>query len=121
MEITLFQALYGIPAPIHVLYIPGDSPMAVVDRLLIEKEDMIIVLHHQLSKAQHRMKQLADKHRIDRSFQIGDMVFLKLQPYRQQSMARVGRHKFAAKYYGPYKVKDKIRKVAYQLELPSHA
>ena len=121
LELTPFQALYGIPAPIHIPYIPGDSLVAAVDRLLVEKEDMIKVLHHQLSNAQHRMKQLADRHQTDRSFKIGDMIFLKLQPYKQQSVARAGIHKFAAKYYGPYKVKDKIGKVAYQLELPSYA
>ena len=43
---------------------------------------MVQVLQYQLRKAQHRMKQMADRHRTERSFQIGDMVFLKLQPYR---------------------------------------
>ena len=28
-------------------------------------------------------------------------------------------YKFAAKHYGPFKVKDKVGKVSYQLELPS--
>ena len=87
LKLTLFQALYGIPPLIHIPYISGDSLVATVDRLLIENEDRIRVLHHQLARAQHRMKQLADKHRTDKSFQIGDMVFLKLQPYRQQSVA----------------------------------
>ena len=80
---------------------------------------MVQVLHHQLMKAQHRMKQLADRHRTERSFQIGDMVFLKLQPYKQMSVAKRGVHKFAAKYYDLFRVKDMIGQVAYQLEFPS--
>ena len=82
---------------------------------------MLQVLRHQLLRAQHRMKQLADKHRSERSFAIDDMVFLKLQPYRQTLMAHHGIHKFFAKYYGPFKIKDKVGKVAYQLDLPSSA
>ena len=121
LELTPFQALYGIPPPIHVPYLPGDSPVAAVDRLLQEKEDVIQVLHHQLSKNQQRMKQLANRHRSERQFQIGDMVFLKLQPYRQTSVERREVPKFAAKYYGPFRIKNKIGRVAYQLELPSNA
>ena len=44
LELTPFQALYGIPPPIHVPYLPRDSPVAIVDRFLQEKEDMIRVL-----------------------------------------------------------------------------
>ena len=48
------------------------------------------------------------------------MVFLKLQPYKQVFVARKGVHKFAFKYYSPFRVKDKIGQVAYQLEFSSN-
>ena len=63
LELTPFQALYGIAPPLHVPYLLGDSPVAAVDRLLVEKEDMLQVLRHQLLRAQHRMKQLANRNR----------------------------------------------------------
>ena len=48
------------------------------------------------------------------------MVFLKLKPYKQVFVARERVYKFAAKYYGPFRVKDRIGQVAYQLEFPSN-
>ena len=32
------------------------------------------------------MKQQADQHRSERSFDVGDWVFLRLQPYKQISL-----------------------------------
>jgi hypothetical protein len=32
--------------------------------------------------AHNRMKQQADQHRSERSFEVGDWVFLRLQPYK---------------------------------------
>ena len=49
------------------------------------------------------------------------MVFLKLQPYKQTLVAKEGAHKFDSKFYGPFRIKDKIGKVAYQLGLPGNA
>jgi ribosomal protein L21E len=57
-----------------------------------------------LHRAQDRMKQQADKGRSKRQFKVGDMVFLKLQPYVQSSLAPRSNQKLAFKFFGPYKV-----------------
>lgn len=64
------------------------------------------------------MKWYSDKKRTDRSFTVGDEVYLKLQPYRQQSVNQRKNHKLSAKFYGPYKILEKVGQVAYKLELP---
>ena len=102
-------------------YIAGDSPIAAVDQLLKEREDVLTVLQHQLRRAQCRMRSQVDQHRSKRVFQIGDWVLLKLQPYRQTSLASGKAPKLAPKYYGPFKVVDTVGKVAYQLDLPPEA
>ena len=68
LEMTPFQALYGIPPPIHIPYLPRDSSVAAEDQMLREKEDMLKVLKFQLRKSQVRMKSQADIHRSERSF-----------------------------------------------------
>ncbi|OIT36196.1 putative mitochondrial protein, partial [Nicotiana attenuata] len=51
----------------------------------------------------------------------GDWVFLKLQPYRQSSVAVRKNLKLSAKFYGPYQIVHKIEKVAYELKLPQNS
>ena len=64
------------------------------------------------------MKQQADQHHSECTFQVGDMVFLRLQPYKKSSLKLKGNQKLAPNFYGPYKVLQKIGSVAYKLELP---
>ena len=65
------------------------------------------------------MKLQADKNRVERSFSVGDWVFLRLQPYRQKTHSHKNLRKLAPKYYGPFQVIQKIGEVAYKLGLPA--
>lgn len=71
-----------------------------------------------LLKAQARIKLQADKHRSEREFVEGDMVYLKIQPYRHTSLSTHKSVKLHSKFYGPYRVLERIGKTAYKLLLP---
>lgn len=52
---------------------------------------------------------------------MGEWVFLKLRPHRQQSVARRVNQKLAPRYYGPFPIVAKIGAVSYKLKLPNNA
>lgn len=84
-----YQALFG-QCPTYIHYQAKDSANHVVDAFLLDRESHMQVIKANLLKSQQRMKVQADKHRSERSFAMGDGVFLKLQPYRQQSVQKKG-------------------------------
>jgi hypothetical protein len=97
---------------------PKTSNQAVMT-ILEERQTALRVLKDQLIKAQHRMKKFADARRSERKFKVGDWVYLKLQPYMQISVqGRMGTHKLKQKFYGLFKVLEKIGVVVYHLNFP---
>ena len=66
------------------------------------------------------MKQQEDQHHSERNFDVGDWVFLWLQPYKQISLKQAKKdNELSPNYCGPYKVLQKIGTIAYKLELPT--
>ncbi|GMI75415.1 hypothetical protein HRI_001210800 [Hibiscus trionum] len=116
LGLTYFEAFYGYKPPI--LQTTQPSPVNSVQELIQAKEDLNKALREQLMQAQHRMKQYADKKRSEREFQIGDAVYLKLQSYRQTSVALRKNLKLYARFFGPYEILERIGPIAYKLKLP---
>ncbi|KAL0330121.1 UNVERIFIED_CONTAM: Retrovirus-related Pol polyprotein from transposon [Sesamum radiatum] len=72
-----------------------------VEELIHERFKFLRLLKDNLHQAQQRMKLCADKRITEREFEVGDKVFLKLQPYRQTSVSLKEQLKLSAKYYDP--------------------
>lgn len=115
---TPFQALYGRPPPSIPTYSAGISPVHELDQQLQSRDELLQQLKSNLANSVNKMKQLADKKRRDVSFDIGEWVLLKLHPYRQQTVFKRVSQKLASRFFGPYKILEKIGSVAYKLELP---
>lgn len=89
-----------------------------MDQTLASRDALLQQLKANLHAAANRMKQVADSKRRDVDYQVGDSVFLKLHPYRQQTVFKRAYQKLASRFYGPYQIEAKIGKVAYKLTLP---
>eukprot|EP00253_Pinus_taeda_P018989 PITA_18989 len=83
-----------------------------------ESQDILQVLKDNMATTQNQQKLYADRGRVERQFEVGDMVYLRLQPYRQWSLKQKGAEKLKPYFYGPYRVIHRIGQVAYELELP---
>ena len=118
LKLTPFEALYRFPPPKLHAYIPGTTRVDVLDSLLSQRQEALATLRGHLLAAQERMKFHADRHRVARSFQLGDWVYLKLQPYRQRTLAYKGKWKLSPRYFGPFQVIQLVGKVSYKLALP---
>ena len=116
-----FEVLYGHPPRHFGISASSVSAYVDVDAMMAERATMLDAVRQHLNRAQQRMKRQADKRRSERSFNVGDYVFLKLQPYVQTSLAPRAHQKLSFRYFGPYKIVDKIGSVTYKLELPPSA
>jgi hypothetical protein len=118
---TPFEVLYA-HEPRHFGIDPTlDCAVPDLDTWLQDRKLMEQLLQQHLIRVQQRQKHQADKNRTERQFQVGQQVFVKLQPYVQTSVAQRLNPKLSFRYFGPFHIIQKIGSVAYKLKLPDHS
>ena len=113
-----FKALYGYEALNYADLVFEDSKAPKAKDWVQDSQDILKLVKENLQAAQNHQKLYADRDSVERSFEVGDLVYLWLQPYKQSSLKKKGADKLKPHYYGLYKAVRKVGEVAYELELP---
>lgn len=114
---TLFYLVYGRP-PLSLLnFEAGATSNADLESLLKERDSMLQSAKAHLTRAKDIMKSFVDKSRRHLSFEMGQMMFLKLRLYMRSTISKRLRQKLSASYYGPFEIVERNGSISYHLKL----
>lgn len=118
LKTTPFEVVYRRAPPRLLNYCSCLARVEVVDQELKTRDQVVSTIRERLLQAQNIMKNNFDRSHREVLFEVGDLVLLKLKPYRQLSLTSGKNKKVSPRYYGTFLVEAKIGKVAYRLQLP---
>ncbi|XP_073137522.1 uncharacterized protein [Henckelia pumila] len=112
-----FEALYGKKCR-SPLYWDDMSEMPNIGPDMIrEMTEKVKLIQKRMKTAQYQQAKYANIRRRPLCFEKGDMVFLKISPFR--GTVRFGKKgKLSPQFIGPYEIFEKIDNFSYRLALP---
>jgi hypothetical protein len=117
-KLSPFEIIYGRKCNTPVSWSNPVNRLMIGPEMLKEMELTVKHVQQNLKVAQDRQKSYADSKRTPREFNIGDHVYIRVNP--KNSSLRLGRYtKLSPRYCGPFEVLTRIGPVAYQLALPA--
>ncbi|XP_070002862.1 uncharacterized protein [Nicotiana sylvestris] len=113
-----YEALYGrrCRSPLGWFEV-GETKLYGPD-LIHQAIEKVKVIQERLRTAKSRQKSYSDVQHHDLDFEVGDWVFMRIS--LMKGVMHFGKKgKLSSRYIGPYIILQRIRQVAYELELPS--
>jgi len=118
IKMTPYKALYSRYPPSLVKYEFSPLDEVSLQEMMIARDQLLEQLKRNMTHSQQFMKSYADRNRRYLKFEENELVLVKLQPYRQHSLALRKNQKLGMKYFDPFRIIKKLSPVAYRLELP---
>ncbi|GKE44797.1 putative reverse transcriptase domain-containing protein, partial [Tanacetum coccineum] len=111
-----YEALYGRKYRSPVCWSKGGDSQLTSPELIRDTTKKIIQIKNRLLTARSRQKSYADRRLKSLEFEVGDMVLLKVSPWK--GVVHFEKHrKLSLRYIGPFKIIARVGPVAYTLDL----
>jgi hypothetical protein len=118
LKSTPFKVVYGRDPPAIVPYQPGIAKVLAVDRQLQDRDEFLVDIYDRLLHAQEVMREEYNRKHCDVEFAVGNWVWLRLHQLLAAAITDKSAGKLAPKFYGPFRVEERIGPLAYRLALP---
>ena len=102
-----YEALHGRPCRTPLSLDSLEDQVTVGPELIQEMEEQVIQIRQRLKEAQDRQKSYADAHRTDRSYEVGDQVFICIRPNKSTILFGKGTN-LSPQFIGPFRIQEKI-------------
>nr|GFB06887.1 reverse transcriptase domain-containing protein [Tanacetum cinerariifolium] len=112
-----FEALYGRKYRSPICCSEVEDSQLTGPKLIRETTEKIVQIKNRLITVRGHQKSYEDVKCKPMEFEVGDMVMLKVSPWKCVICFRK-RGKLSPQYVGPFKVIDRFGPVVYKLELP---
>jgi hypothetical protein len=117
IKMAPFEFLYGRPCQTPLSWDRLEDRVLVGPEAIQEMEEQMQIKIQRIKEAQVRQKSYVDAHRVDRSYEIDDRVFLRDKPLKSSIKFEKGA-KLSPRFMGPFEIVERKRPVAYRLALP---
>jgi hypothetical protein len=77
-----FESLYGRLCRTPLSWDRLEDRVLVGPEAIQEMEEQMQTIRQRIKEAHDRLKSYADAHRVDRSYEVGDRVFLRVKSHR---------------------------------------
>jgi hypothetical protein len=117
LQMAPFEALYGRKCRTPLNWSKTRESQVFGPDIIREAEEQVQLIRNRLKAAQTRQKSYADSKRRPVTFNVGDLVYLRVTPLKGMQRFHV-KGKLAPWYIGPFKILECRGEMSYKLELP---